>query len=160
MFEIFTEFYISLALTVLAVVGWMSVVQYSRYQSHIKKHKDDEDQTASRKFAFLPYFIIPCLFGAVAVLGGLVIASYFVTHGWTVGMEYETAAAVVSGVVSYCMLDKFVLRQLGNAVYFDVIEDKVAKSAETAIAEKTVNINGKEYDTSELEVLLKVLGRK
>jgi len=160
MFEIFTEFYITLALTVLAVVGWMSVVQYSRYQTHIKKHKDDEDQTAARKFAFLPYFVIPCLFGAVAIIGGLLIASYSAAHCWTVGMEYETAAAVVAGVVAYCMLDKFVLRQLGNAVYFDVVEDKIAKSAETAIAEKTVNINGKEYDTSELEVLLKVLGKK
>ena len=95
----------------------------------------------------------------MAVIGGLLVAAYTTAHGWTAPVEYQIMAAMIAGVVAYCVLDKFILGHLGDAVYFDVIEDQVVKSA-SAIVEKsemTIEYKGKKYTKEELDELLALL---
>lgn len=119
----------TIAVMAAVLVLWILVVQYSRYQCNIKEKKGTETEEASRKFAFIPYALIPVLFAGVVGFVSLVIADTVIGRGYIVGAEESVAFTVAVAFVLYCVADKYAVRQVGKAIYFDTVIDKVVETA-------------------------------
>lgn len=63
----------------------------------------------------------------LAIFSALVAVDILLARGTVSGIEIPYAAIALS-VVIYLAMDKVVIRQCGNAVYFDTIEDKLFQS--------------------------------
>ena len=129
MFTNIPEIWVTVALTAVAVLAWLAIVQYSEYIAHIKKNPTDE---ASREFAFIPYLVVPAIFGAIAVVGALFCADYLAVHGWITGAEEVCGLSIGLGVLIYAVLDRYIVSQAGDATYFRTIEDKVVDAVKSA----------------------------
>ena len=132
MFTNIPEIFTVIGLCALAVVAWIVLVQYSKWQQHIKSNVNSSEakQQAAKDFAFIPYLVIPVLFGAVAVTGGLWVADLCAVKGWFSGVEEIAVVAVIASVVIDCVLGKYLVSHVGDAVYFATIENKVAEVVE------------------------------
>ena len=132
MFTNIPELYTVMGLCAVAVVAWIGLVQYSRYQQHIKNNltASEAKLNAAKEFAFIPYLIVPVLFGALAVAGALWVADFTAVHGYFTGAEELAGVALVSTIAIYCVLSKYLVSHIGDAVYFATIENKVAEVVE------------------------------
>lgn len=126
MFEHIPEINIAIALGAVAVIAWILCIQYSRYVMHKKKHVNDEKY--DEPFAIVPYFIVPILFGALSVIGGLWIGDYLAIKGYLIGVEEIIAISTVASVIVYGVLDYYIVSHVGDAVYFQTIEADMVKS--------------------------------
>lgn len=127
MFEHIPEINLAIALGAVAVVSWILCIQYSRYVMHKKKHVNDEKY--EEPFAIVPYFIVPVLFGALSVIGGLWIGDYLTIKEYLAGTEEVLAVTTVASVIVYGILDYYIVSHVGDAVYFETIEADMVKSA-------------------------------
>lgn len=132
MFEHIPEINIVIAMCAVAVIGWIGLIQYSKYVQHIKANVDapEAKQEQAKEFAFIPYLIIPVIFGAISVFAGLWVADCTAVKGYFAGAEEITAIAITASIIVNCILAKYLVNHIGDAVYFATIENKVAKVAE------------------------------
>lgn len=132
MFAHIPEINIVIAMCAVAVIGWIGLIQYSKYVQHIKANVDapEAKQKQAKEFAFIPYLIIPVIFGAISVFAGLWVADYTAVKGYFAGAEEITAIAITASIIVNCILAKYLVNHIGDAVYFATIENKVAKVAE------------------------------
>lgn len=132
MFENIPEIYQVIAMCAVVVIAWIGVIQYSEFTQHIKKNigAPEAKLKQAQEFAVIPYLVIPVLFGAVSVIGGLFITDYAIVHGYVAGTEEICACAIIASVVANCILDKGIVSHIGDTVYFRTIENKVVKKAE------------------------------
>lgn len=132
MFTNVPEIYTVIAMCAVAVLGWVGLVQYSRYVQHIKDNLNASEtkQKQAKEFAFIPYLVVPVIFASVAVLGGLWVADYTAVHGYLHGTEEIAVVAMVATVVIDCVLQKYLVNHIGDAVYFTTIENRVAEAVE------------------------------
>lgn len=119
---------------------WLCLCAYSRWQESIEKHKGTEKEERTRKFAFLPFFMIPLIGSGIACGLGLAFGSFSVAllghYDFFLAEEYVIIIVCFWAFTLYCLLDKYSLRKAGNAAYFDSVEDRVAKTAETIVKKK------------------------
>ena len=130
MFGNIPEIYICVAFASLAVVVWMAITQWSEFVDHQKSTTHDKD--AAEKFAVVPYLLIPLLGCAISVLGALWCGDWLNCHGYVSGAEETCGVTVGVAVVIYCLVDKYLLAELGNSTYFKTIESKVADTVKSA----------------------------
>lgn len=141
MFSNIPELLPVIVLATVFVVSLIGVIQYSRYEAHRKAHIEDPEGSDSyrlaTKFSAVPYLIVPVCFGAVSILSALFLTDILA------GREYIHAGeinyvAVAASIILYLITDKLVVRQCGNAVYFDTIEDKLFQRTAAVVAEKNL----------------------
>lgn len=130
MFENIPEIYITIAMCAIAMVAWVGIIQYSKFEQHIKKNIGTEKEDPARKFAVIPYFVIPVLFGAISVIVALFVTNWVIGRGYVATEEDIAIVAIVATIVANCVLDKALVSHIGDTVYFKTIEDKVAQVAE------------------------------
>lgn len=132
------------AIVTLTVVLLMSAIQWSKYQEHNEKHKNDPKEEYERiaKFAFLPYFVIPLVGCALAVLGTVWLAGVIESRGWLTNPDELMLAGIGIVITLYFIVDYIVIANLGKSVFWVTIErewfqavDKTVKP----IVEKTLN---------------------
>lgn len=122
------------ACAVVIVLAYIGLVQYSRYVAHKKKHVNDESTSKlTNSFAFIPYALIPIMFGAAAVFVGLVAADYIAFRGWVDGDSGVLIASVIFSIALYIVMDAGLVRHVGDAVYFDTIESKFLGVADDVV---------------------------
>ena len=132
MFENIPEINNVSAMCAVAVIGWIGLIQYSKYVQHIKANIDASETKfkQAKEFAFIPYLIIPVIFGAISVFAGLWVADYTAVRGYFAGAEEIAVIAIVASIIVNCILSKYLVNHIGDAVYFATIENKVAKAVE------------------------------
>lgn len=130
MFANVPEIEIAVCLAAAAVIGWILCVQYSKFIQHKKAHVNDEK--FKENFAVVPYFIVPVLFGSLAVICGLWVGDYLAIKGYIAGPEEITAIVIGASVTAYAVLDHYIVSHVGDAVYFQTIEADIVKSAASA----------------------------
>lgn len=149
-------------LAAVFVISLIGVIQYSRYEAHRKAHIQDPEGSDSfrlaTKFSAVPYLIVPVMFGAVSILSALFLTDILAGRGYIQAGEI-TYAAVAASIILYLITDKLVVRQCGNAVYFDTVEDKLFQTA--AKAAESVNVpHQPEVITLSREEYMKIMNRK
>lgn len=131
MFEHIPELNLIASIAAIAVLAWIVLVQYSKYTDHIKANRDNPDNLRlATEFAVFPYAVIPVMFGILAAIASLAITDWAVTRGYISTVTECLGASVILSIVIDCVLAKYLVNQVGNAVYFATIESKVASVAE------------------------------
>lgn len=123
----------TIAAMAAVLLFWILVVQYSRYQSNIKEKAGTDGETSARKFDFIAYAIIPVLGASIVGFLALIVDDWLMVHEYVAGAEECVVAACVVAFVLYCFADKFVIRQIGKAVHFDLIIDKVVETTGSGV---------------------------
>lgn len=136
------ELEIIAAIAVVAVLLVMSCVQYSRFVEHKKKHKDDEYGT--EKFAVVPYLVIPVFGAVVSVCLALFVTDYAVMKGWIDTVQWIAVVNAFIAVVIYALADNYLIGHLGQAVYYETIESKVADTVKSGAGSADIDEKVKE----------------
>ncbi len=121
------ELEITVGIAFVAVLFILGMVQYSRFIEHRKAHKDDE--LGKEKFAFVPYLAIPILGAVVSVLVGAYLTDLCVVKEYITTTESIQFWVAVSSVLVYAIADHYLIGHIGDAVYYQTIESKVAEAA-------------------------------
>lgn len=138
MFAYIPELYITAAAALVAVIVWLSCVQFSEYEVHRKKHMFDEDSKSKQltdHFCWL-YIAIPIVGGILAVFLGLMLTDYLIAHGYIADADAIYATAIFSSIVIYGILDITFFAKIGDVAYFRMIEEKFLKAVDAVPAEE------------------------
>jgi len=152
MFEIIPELDKTVGICIAVAMFWMSLVQYSRYSEHRKKHSGEQDA-----FAYLPYYFIPAVGCAISVFASLVAVAYCLECRYIVNDYYAVAWSAIATVVVYMVLDYVLIRKIGDVVYYETIERKVAEK--TAEVINLSDLSSDDRKKLKAEVLSEILGK-
>ena len=116
----------------LAVLFCIAMTQWSAFVAHRKKHKDDE--LGSEKFAVIPYLAIPLLGALITTILAAVGVDVAIGHGYITGDTEEiTLITVIADIILWCLADYYLVSHIGDAVYYQTIESKVADAAKSVV---------------------------
>lgn len=128
--------FLVLGISFLAVLFCIAMTQWSAYVTHKKKHAEDE--LGTEKFAVIPYLVVPLLGALVTTILAALGVDIAIGHGYICGdTEDITVVTVIFDIILWCLADYYLVSHVGDAVYYQTIESKVADAAKSALPSDT-----------------------